>query len=256
MTWFYSAAAVVVGSYLGSNASKKAAAEQAATSRAAIAENKRQYDLTRSDMEPYRNTGYESLSKLGSSMGLEGDPNAAGYGSLAKNFSLSDFVKDPGYDFRMSEGLKGVENSGAARGMQLSGATLKALDQYGQGFASNEYQNAYNRFNNDQSNQFNRLSGLAGTGQQAVNQLGNLGAQYAGSNANLITSAGAARAAGTMGQANAYTNALNQGVNYYTQQQMMNRLFPQGNTSGYNPNSGINTWSPQSSSLGEGTTYG
>lgn len=238
MTWWVAGSVVVggiAGGYLSGNAAKDAAGQQSESAWNALQENKRQYDQTRTDMAPYRDIGSASLGQLGSKMGLPGyDANAPGAGSLSKNFSLADFVKDPGYDFRMSEGLKGVDNSGAARGMQLSGATLKALDQYGQGFASNEYQNSYNRFNNDQSNQFNRLSGLAGTGQQANTTLANVGQNYSNSNANLITSGGAARAAGTMGQANAYTNALNQGTNYFTQHQMMNRIFPQGG-SGYTP---------------------
>jgi hypothetical protein len=54
---------------------------------------------------------------------------------------------DPGYLFRLSEGQKVLENSAAARGGLLSGQTGKALQQYGQNFASNEFGSIYDRYN-------------------------------------------------------------------------------------------------------------
>jgi hypothetical protein len=72
-----------------------------------------------------------------------------GYGQY--NTPQFDMQKDPGYQFRMQEGLNAVEGSAAARGTQLSGATMKALAKYGQNFASNEMANAYGRFQ-DQRN--------------------------------------------------------------------------------------------------------
>jgi len=254
MSWV---AAAVIGStlvsgYLGNRAAGKAADAQERAAQLAQQENARQYDLTRADMSPYRDIGKASLGQLGYGMGLPGyDTGTGKQGSLTKNFSLADFVKDPGYDFRMSEGLKGVENSGSARGMQLSGATLKALNQYGQNLASNEYQNAYNRYNTDQGNQFNRLSGIAGTGQTATSQLGQLGGQMASNNANLIAAGGNARAAGIMGQSNAYTGAMNQGLNYWMQNQYLNKLpnynNPNTSTPSIDQNGGVGTFGDYSS---------
>jgi hypothetical protein len=57
-----------------------------------------------------------------------------------------NFQADPGYQFRMQEGQKAIEGSAAARGTQLSGATMKALAKYGQNLASDEYGKAYDRF--------------------------------------------------------------------------------------------------------------
>ena len=56
-----------------------------------------------------------------------------------------DFRKDPGYQFRMDEGLKAVRRGASAVGGRGSGATLKALQTYGQNMASSEYDKAYNR---------------------------------------------------------------------------------------------------------------
>lgn len=127
---------------------------------------------------------------------------------LTRSFTNDDFVKDPGYDFRMQEGQKALERSAAARGGLQSGGTMKALSKYGQDYASNEYQNAYNRFNNDKSTRFNRLSSLAGGGQTAATQLGNAGMNYANNvGQNSMGAANAQGAAGIAG-ANAWGGAL------------------------------------------------
>src|SRR4029453_14894451 len=109
------------------------------------------------------------------------------------------------------------------RGLLGSGGTLKALERYRQNFASNEFNNAYQRafdtFEANQSNRFNRLSALSGIGQDAATNLGaaagNYGSQVANTNQNLgtqmadlATQAGNARASGYMGSANAWQNAL------------------------------------------------
>jgi hypothetical protein len=138
------------------------------------------------------------------------------YGSLMRDFSASDFQTDPGYQFRLSEGQKALDRSAAARGGLFSGATLKANDQYNQGFASNEYQNAYNRFNNNRLTKYNFLSNAAGGGQIAANNLASSGnyltGQMADNTFNGINGAGQARASGYYGGANSWNNAINNGV--------------------------------------------
>lgn len=121
-------------------------------------------------------------------------PKSADFGSLTKNFGMADFQADPGYSFRMAEGLKALDRSAAARGGLLSGASLKGISRYGQDLASQEYGNAFNRYQTNQGNLFNRLSGLAGTGQTSVNQTGQAGQNYASNVGNI-----------------AMTNAANQG---------------------------------------------
>lgn len=72
--------------------------------------------------------------------------------ALTRDFAMSDYEADPGYAFRLAQGTKALENTAAARGNQLSGATLKAMSEYNQGQASQEYQNAVNRYNVNRSN--------------------------------------------------------------------------------------------------------
>lgn len=156
---------------------------------------------------------------------VAGDPAQAGdFGSLMRRFSMDDFEADPGYAFRMKEGLDAVESGAAARGGLLSGAAQKALQKYGQGLASQEYGNAYNRFTADQTNQYNRLAGLVNTGQGATNQTSNAAAnfgQQAGANA---IGAGNAIASGQIGQANALAGGINAGLNNYQNNRLMDLI--------------------------------
>lgn len=138
---------------------------------------------------------------------------------------------DPGYQFRFNQGVQALQNSAAARGTLLTGDTARALTEYGQDYASNEYNNVYNRafgqyqqsyniFENNQTNQWNRLASLAGLGQTAAGQLNSAGSTTAGNVGNiLLGSAGqigqqmnnsaAATASGYVGGANAWSGAIN-----------------------------------------------
>ena len=157
-------------------------------------------------------------------MGLS--PNAGG--KYAKDFSMADFQQDPGYAFRISEGMKALDRTAASRGGLLSGATLRGATRYGQDMASQEYTNAFNRYQTNRSNQLNPLQSLMGAGQTAANNVANAGQNYANQAGNAYMNAGNARASGYVGSANAWTNALGGAVNTYNQNQMMNQMFPQG----------------------------
>jgi len=140
----------------------------------------------------------------------EGLTSREGYGSLTKDFGAEDFKTDPGYQFRMSEGAKGVDRSAAARGGLLSGAAMKAMERYRQGFASNEYQNAYSREMNNRQNKYNMLTGQVATGLGQQNQFLNAGQTYANNYSNLAMQQGNANAAGTMGVTNSLLGGMGQ----------------------------------------------
>jgi hypothetical protein len=219
-------AAVTVGSSLiGSQASKSAARTQAdAAARASDAQTamfERQVEL----QEPFRQAGLKGQNRLLELLGLGEDKTAPGYGKYATaEFGMDKFTADPGYAFRMSEGMKALERSAAARGGLLSGATLRGTQRYGQDLASQEYQNAFNRYQAERVGTLNPYQALAGTAQTSANVLtgaaGTLGGQL-GSN---IIGAGNAQAAGQIGQANAIVGGLGQGINFYQNQQLLNRL--------------------------------
>lgn len=147
---------------------------------------------------------------------------AAPTNDFNRKFTLADFQQDPGYEFRRSEGQRGVEASASARGGVLSGGTLKALDRYNQDYASGEYGSAFNRYQTDLTGRFNRLSSLAGTGQTATEQTVNAGTNLTGqlqtganNISNNIAAAGNARSSAYIGAGNAVGNAAGNIGQYY-----------------------------------------
>jgi len=57
----------------------------------------------------------------------------------------ADIANDPNYQFRSAEGEKAIQRSAAAHGTLLSGGTLKSLERYRQGVASEEAGKAFDR---------------------------------------------------------------------------------------------------------------
>lgn len=155
------------------------------------------------------------------------------YGSLLKAFSNDDFVKDPGYEFRQLEGEKGINRAFASRGGYDSGAALKAIDRYNQDYASNEFQNAYNRDSNNKAMTYNFLSGTANSGQGAATSLAGLGANAA-QNAGQVGMQGAAQSAGYQVQGlDAINNAIQSGLGNYLYQQRTAQTAPVYGSGGY-----------------------
>jgi hypothetical protein len=223
--------------------------------------------------EPFRQGGLTGQNMLLAQ--LQGGPYATakfggvpGYdpASAMRNFGQSDFQTDPGYAFRLSEGMKALDRTAASRGGLLSGATLRGAQRYGQDLASQEYQNAFNRYQANRAaqaqeygNAYNRfqterintlapLQSLAGVGQSASQQaaqaaqaygaggastLGALGAgqtsalgAFGAAQGSNIIGAGNARASGYMGAANALGSSVGQGLNFYQNQNYLDRRFP------------------------------
>ena len=228
------AAAIGAGSSIisgnkAASAQTRAADQSSALQREQNAEARRQYDQNRTDLTPYREAGYRSLAQLtaGTAPGAE----------FNRNFTMADFQKDPGYEFRQGEGQKGVERSAAARGGVLSGGAMKAIARYNSDFASGEYGAAYNRFNNDNTTRFNRLSSIAGTGQTATNagiEAGNnlTNSLQTGVNniSNNISNSANARASQYVNTGNAIGNVAGQVGNYFAMRDLY-RSQPTGGTS-------------------------
>jgi hypothetical protein len=235
------AAAVVTSAVLGSKASKSAAKTQAGAAAEATAAQERMFERQVELQEPFREAGMAGQNRLLQLLGLGKDKTAADYGKYASaEFTPAQFQADPGYAFRMSEGMKGLERSAAARGGLLSGSALKGIQRYGQDLASQEYQNAFNRYQTARTNTLNPFASLAGVAQSSANTLtgaaGQLG-QNIGSN---IIGAGNAMAAGQVGAANAISQGVGQGINFYQGQQYLNRL----------PNYNVNTqYGPPTSAM-------
>jgi hypothetical protein len=173
----------VIGGVTSTISGNKAAKAQKQGADASIAESRRQYDQDRADYAPWRATGESALGRLNTAMT---DP------------SKSAFMASPGYQYRIDEATKAVQNSAAARGQLASGATMKALNRVIQGEASSEY-----------NNWWNQNAGLAGVGQAAVNATSQAGQQSSQNIINATNNAGNARAS-------SYANtgsSINSGIN-------------------------------------------
>lgn len=214
-------AATLVGGYIAGQGAQNAAQTQADAAAYAADLQYKQYKQQRKDAEPWRNAGVDALGRI---QGQMGDFN--------RDFSMQEFQEDPGYQFRMAEGQKALERSAAARGGLNSGRTMKELARYSQGVASDEYQNAYNRYNADRDRRFNRLASLAGIGQTANQQVSQAGQNFANQAGSAAMQGANAQAAGMVGQANAWNNAIssgvNNGMNTWISYQMMNQNRPPG----------------------------
>jgi hypothetical protein len=215
---------LLASAFMGSRAATDAANIQAQSAREARALAEKIFNEQKALQEPYRSAGITAQNQLLNLLGLSGNTAAAEYGKFARPFGMSDFQADPGYAFRLSEGMKALEASRAAKGGLLSGATGKALQRYGQEMGSQEYGNAFNRFQTERANRLNPLAGLMASGQAAAaGQAANAG-NYATTAGNLTTSIGAAQAAGQVGMTNALTGALGQYLNYSANQDLANAL--------------------------------
>lgn len=183
-------AAIIGGSLISAGAglygsSQAAGAQGAAGANAAAALNLA-YARARRALKPYTRAGKSSTAELENLLGLR-DTGAGGFGSETSRFSYGDYTQDPGYAFRLSEGMKALEAGAAARGGLLSGNTLRATQDYAQNVASNEYTNAFNRFYAEREARLNPLFRLSSQGAGAASSL-----------------AGAALGTGTGMAANAY----------------------------------------------------
>jgi hypothetical protein len=129
-------------------------------------------------------------------------------GNLVRPFAESDFKADPGYGFRMKEGMQALDRSAAARGGLLSGATLKGAERFGQDIASNEYNNAYNRYVGNQATQRNALASLTGFAPTASSAMQAGDTAYGSNAANLASNTANAMAGAGATRASSYGNAL------------------------------------------------
>ncbi len=191
MSWVAVAAAggAIVSALISSSGSKKASNTQAEAGKMAVAEQAREFDLARSHLQPFEDTGLQATFKLRDYLGL---------GAPGSTPSPDELMKqDPGYQFRLDQGNKALTNAASARGMNLSGATLKELMQYGSDYASGEFDKI-----------IARLSGLANIGQSSAAGSATLSGQQGQSTAGIIQGIGNVQAAGQIGASNALASGV------------------------------------------------
>lgn len=233
MPWI--AAAIVGSAVVGGLSSNAAANTQASAADRAAGLQQQQFDRTVALQEPFRQAGLSGQNRLMDYLGLSSNAGAPGYGKYARDFSMADFQQDPGYAFRLSEGLKALDRTASARGTLGGGAGLKAAARYGQDAASQEYSNAFNRYQTNRSNQLQPLQSLAGQAITSSNTLGQAGQTMANNMGENYMGAANARASGYMGAANAASGGVGQYLNYTQGQNMMNMFGNKSTPAQFNP---------------------
>lgn len=207
------AAGSLGGGLLGSKSSKNAAKQVAGT--AANVGNSIQntseanFAGQSNNINPYLSAGQTGVE------GLQGALSPGGALTQQFSFDPSTIASNPNYQFVLQQGTDAVQKSAAAQGGLFSGGTMKALDQYSQGLATNTINDAYNQalstFQTNHNNLFSGLTALTNVGSTAIGQEQNaMNSRLAGTEASgqaYLTGANA-NAAGTAGAGNAWTNAL------------------------------------------------
>lgn len=113
-------------------------------------------EQARDDYAPYRDLGTAAVNNLN---GLMKNP-----GSI---------TSDPGYQFGLTQGQTAIDRSAAGTGSLYSGATLKALQRYGQDYAGTKLNDTYNRYGNIANLGLSAVNGTTNSGQNAANNIAN-----------------------------------------------------------------------------------
>jgi hypothetical protein len=212
--------AILASAAAGLYSANKSSKTQAQAAQQGIDAQQQMFNKQVELQAPWQKAGEEALNKL--------IPLASNY----TPFGMNQFQQDPGYAFRLSEGMKALDRTAASRGGLLSGSALKGAQRYGQDLASQEYTNAFNRYQAERAAQLQPLQSLAGVGQSSANTLTNAAGQMGQNYATGYGNVGQARASGYLGGTNALTSALGTGINYAQNQQYINRLPMYGGAAG------------------------
>jgi len=196
MPWSFIVPAAI--SLIGGSQNREAASRASDTatqaSESAQALQKQIFDKQLELNAPYREAGVTGQNRLMELLGIGGNAGAAGYGKYGRDFSMADYQADPGYAFRLSEGMKQLGHQAAGRGGAISGGTMKGLQDYAQNAASQEYNNAFTRYQTNRTNQLAPLGSLMTSGQNAAAGAGSQAGTYGANVGNLMTSTGENRA--------------------------------------------------------------
>lgn len=182
-------AGAVISGVVASESADKAADVQSEAAESGISEQRRQFDVTQEQFQPFQEAGVRALTQQESLLGLSG--------AEAQQAAFTGLVQSPGQQFLQDRAQKNLLRNAAAIGGLGGGNVRSALVQQGVGFAQQDLQN-----------QFGRLGQLAGQGQAATQSVGQLGQQTSGNIANLQAQSGAARASGIQGQNQAFQQGL------------------------------------------------
>lgn len=256
----------LASSAIGANAATTAAGQQVSADEQAIQLQRDIFAQQQANFAPFLQAGQTSVTALMSALGLApGGPTGPpqfGPGSLppVPQFTgqfhvptLQEAQAQPGYEFALQQGLKGITQAGAAAGGAISGGTLKAADQFANNLAETNYQNVFNQnlaqWNTGldaykaqlagygttlagQAQQFGELLAPIQIGAGAAGTVGQFGSNAAAGIGSLLQGIGNSQAAGTVGSANALTSGISGGTNAALQAILLKGLLGTGGGGG------------------------
>jgi hypothetical protein len=200
------AAGAVAASSISSHAARQVAGQAAAT---AATNNQTQTDIygsNKAELDPYVQRGNVAGDYLQALLGLDGTPEAHARADAA----FQQYLGSTGYQFALNQGTRAATSGAAARGSVQSGATMRALAEYGSGLAAGRFNQFTDQVRGQQTTGLNAASSLAGAGQHyadatsannnaALDASGNATLAAAGNTSSTIGSL-AQIAAGALGQ--------------------------------------------------------
>lgn len=200
----------MLGSSAQANAAEDAAATQAAYSDKSLALQEKMFNKQVELNAPWQEAGLKALDNYAS--------------NPAFKFSYDDMTADPSYKFRQQQGVNALDMSASAKGKLLSGAQDKAVTNYGQNLASEEYNNAYNRALQGYNTNANTQLNIANLGRGATGQTAQLAGQYANTASNTMQNSANAIGQSQIAAGNAYANGIS-GVAQSANQGIGNALY-------------------------------
>lgn len=169
----------VIGGGKAKKASKNAEAAQLEYLNKAIAEQQRQFDVTRADYQPYLSSGLSGLSDLSDLIGINGaDAQSAGLVNVQNSPMLASVIRN---------GEEALLANASATGGLRGGNVQRGLAD----FRSDAFVDQLNQ-------QIARLVRLAGLGQGATDSVSAFGANASNNIANTYGQQGQVRAGGIL----------------------------------------------------------
>jgi len=227
---FFVSGAIIGSAVLGAGASIYAANKQEQSANNALNFQKQAYNDTQprfdaaanafknaqgvadSSYAPYLDIGRNATYTLG---------QLTGTGTAGGRPDYSSFFTDPSYTFAQQQGELGIERGANARGLNLSGGTLKDLATFNSGLASQQYGNYFNRLMGLSQLGAGSATNYANTTKDIASGMGNLATGQANSNntaaaniGNTTQAVGQAQASGAVGVANAVNGGVGNSLMY------------------------------------------
>lgn len=181
----------VIGGSSNAKAVKKASKAQQAGIQQAIDEQRREFDLTRQDYQPWTSAGTTALGQLGDLVGLNGTVKAQAAMDALRN--------SPQYQSLYRNGLEANLQNASATGGIRGGNEVRSLADFGA--------DTFSQVLNDQ---LSRLGGIAGSGAQMVSGLGDQRAAMANNVSSGLMGIGNSKANSIIGQQQAWNNMSSQ----------------------------------------------